>query len=535
MSPISLGLVCLAVAAYAAGSFHVLLQILQQEHYENARLHRWPGASLRRLNRTSAGLVGSVGLLAQLGYSRSPTVGVAVAASLAIAASYRSRATWRRPQVKPLVFTKRARRIFVVALLAATFPPTLVGVLVDERFEIALAGVAGAATLLLAPWVLTGANRALAPLQAFETRRFVSAARERLRTIDPVVVGISGSFGKTTTKACVAAALDPNGPVYPTPASFNSYLGVVRAINEGLKPVHHTFVAELGSYRVGDISELCELVNPRVGILTNLGPAHLERFGSMDAIERAEGELADALPADGLFVTRADDERCRRVARDRARCPVVLFSPRPHPQADLWAEDVQVSSGGTRFHLCSREAAERVEIRTKLLGEHNVANLLAAAAVARHAGIDGLTLAKALRRVAPPEHRLSTIVNPAAGVVVIDDSYNSNPIGAAAALEVLSAHEAKRRILVTPGMVELGEREREENRRLGELAAGVADLCLLVGPRAGDIRSGLLAAGFEEEKIIVRPDGPSAHADLATLTRSGDVILFENDLPDVYG
>jgi UDP-N-acetylmuramoyl-tripeptide--D-alanyl-D-alanine ligase len=310
----------------------------------------------------------------------------------------------------------------------------------------------------------------------------------------------------------------------------------VRAINEGLERRHDTFIAELGSYRVGDIAELCELVRPRIGILTSLGPAHLERFGSMDAIEQAEGELADALPPDGLFVTRADDERCARVARERARCEVVLFAPAPHPEADLWAEDIEISAGGTEFTIRWRDdATEPVRVRTRLLGEPNVANLLAAAAVARHQGVSGPQLARALKRVVAPKHRLEPIVNAAAGIVVIDDSYNSNPIGAAAALEVLRRHEADRRILVTPGIVELGDQEAAENRALGERAAAVVDLCVLTGPLAGDISAGLTAAGFDADRIIVTPDGPAAHAAVANLARRGDVILFENDLPDVYG
>ena len=254
----------------------------------------------------------------------------------------------------------------------------------------------------------------------------------------------------------------------------------------------------------------------------------------MDAIEQAEGELADALPPDGLFLTRADDERCRRVARDRARCRVLLFSPAPHPEADVWAENIAVSSGGTDFEIRWRDDPEPLALRSRLLGEPNVANLLAAAAVARDLGSTPAQIARALRRVAPPKHRLEPIVNEAGGIVVIDDSYNSNPIGAAAALKVLQAHEAGRRILVTPGMVELGPQEAEENRRLGELAAAVCDVCLLSGPLAEHIRAGLLDGGLDESRIIVAPDGPSLHAELTKLSRRGDVILFENDLPDVY-
>jgi UDP-N-acetylmuramoyl-tripeptide--D-alanyl-D-alanine ligase len=520
---VTLALALLAVAAAVAGRLHVLLHVLQQEHYENARLYRWVRRDPRRLAPALAAAVLAGGVLADL------LGAVAAAAGLVAALAY-AVLTWRREQVKPLVFTARAKRLFGVALLVAVVPSVVAGLLAGPP----AIGIAGALSVLALPWLVGLANVALEPYQQLENRRYVRAAQRKLREIRPLVIGISGSFGKTTTKACVAAALDPHGPAYPTPASFNSYLGVVRAINEGLEPRHETFVAELGSYRIGDVAELCELVEPRVGILTSLGPAHLERFGTMDTIEQAEGELADALPPDGLFLTRADDERCRRVARERAGCRVILFSPAPHPEADVWAEGVAVSSGGTDFEIRWRDDLEPLAIRSRLLGEPNVANLLAAASVARDLGSTPAQIARALKRVTPPKHRLEPIVNEAGGIVVIDDSYNSNPIGAAAALKVLEAHEAGRRILVTPGMVELGPREAEENRRLGELAAEVCDVALLSGPLARHIRAGLLDGGLDESRIIVAADGPSLHAELARLSRRGDVILFENDLPDVY-
>lgn len=525
----------LAGLVLAGAQAHVLLHILQQEHYETARLGGWLRRDLlRRLPLVTAAAFAAACVVIVLVASASSTVGLVLAVAGLAAALVRSRAVWRREQVKPLVFTARARRLYAVALLLSAVAPALALWLADGDLRILLTAVAGTLMIVAAPLVVGAANALLRPYQAWETRGYVRAARRKLEGQQPLVVGISGSFGKTTTKACVAAALSAFGEVCPTPASYNSLLGVVRAINENLGVRDKVFVAELGAYRVGDIAELCELVRPRLGILASLGPAHLERFGSMDAIERAEGELADALPPDGLFVTRADDERCRRVAAERARCPAVLISPQPHPDADLWASDVTVSQDGATFSLCRRGGAEPVRVRSRLLGDHNIANLLAAAALARHVGLSDAQIARSLRLVEAPEHRLKPIVNAAAGIVVIDDSYNSNPIGAAAALDALAAYEAQRRILVTPGMVELGELEAQENFRLGERAAAVCDICILSGPLAATIGDGLLSAGFPADAIITAPDGPSAHASLTALTRRGDVILFENDLPDVY-
>ena len=516
MTAAAIVLLVAAGGCWLAAELHVLLHVLQQEHYEHARLRVWLAKQPRSRRRESALALAGLVLVA-VAIVVVPAGGAAVALGMLVAAATALRAVWRRPQVKPLVFTPRARRLFGVAL----------------ALGLPLPGVAP----LIAHRLLQLADKLLVPVQKADNRRFVSRAREKLDAVSPLVVGITGSYGKTTTKACLAAVLDLTGPTYPTPASFNSYLGVVRAINEGLEPRHKAFVVEMGAYRVGDIRELCELVHPKVSVLTTIGPAHLERFGSLDVTEQAKGEIADALPEDGVFVTRADDERCLRVARTRTKARTVLFARAEHPDADVWAEDVRIERGRTVFALCVRsgDGVERAEVRARLLGDHNVANLLAAAAVGVALGLAPAEVARALGRVEPPAHRLQPIVNRASGVVVIDDSYNSNPEGAAAALGVLARHPAERRVLVTPGMVELGELEEQENRRLGELAAQACDRVVLIGgSRAKAIRQGLLDAGFSEDGIVLAPDAATAHKTVAETTRKGDVILFENDLPDVY-
>lgn len=543
MTVLTSALVAIAALVALAGASHVLLHVFQQEHYEPRRLYLWVSQAYGfRLALPEAGLVLVAGSACALAGSSSDALGVVLAILLVALSARAARMVWSREQIKPLVFTPRARRLFMLQLLTAAIPLALVVALGgDGPWSPAVVAAVGALELLLAPWLLAGvANTLLRPVQRADNQRFLNRAQQKLRDVRPLVVGITGSYGKTTTKACVASVLDLLGPSYPTPASFNSTLGVVRAINEGLLPQHQSFVVEMGAYRVGDVRELCELVHPRIGVLTAIGPAHLERFGSLDVTEQAKGELADSIPADGgLFVTRADDERTLRVARTRAAGRVLLFAPAPHPEADLWADDVRLEEGRTRFALVVRAGVagpeeQRAEVRARLLGDHNVANLLAAAAVGVGQGLALTDVARALGRVTPPDHRLAPIVNRAAGVVVIDDSYNANPEGAAAALSVLRDHPATRRLLVTPGMVELGEREREENRKLGTLAAEVADLAILIGPRGADVAEGMRAAGAPDEKILAFPDGPAAHAKLAELTRAGDVILFENDLPDVY-
>jgi len=540
MTVAGLALAGLAGLVLLVARLHELLHLLQLEHYELARLRVWIDRRRERLQLRELGLVAAIAGLAATGSVLAQPVLTIVAGGLGVVLAWLLAAPrLRRRQAKPLVFTARARRLFGTALVLEATAVVVIALLcgtLGGPAAILGAGLAVAMAHIGADAFLGLAGRVLAPLQAIDNGRYERRARGRLRAVAPEVVGITGSYGKTTTKACIAAVAALRGPAYPTPASFNSRLGVIRAINEGLEGRHRTFVVEMGAYRAGDIAELCELVEPSVGVLTAIGPAHLERFGSLAAIERAKGELGAALPHDGLFITRADDGACRR-AGDRADCRTVLFAPDPHPDAEVFAEEITLAEGRTRFTLCLRGPGEteRVAVRAQLLGRHNVANLLAAAAYGFGRNLPAATIARALAGVSPPAHRLAPIVNRAAGIVVIDDAYNANPEGAAAALDVLRAHPAGRRLLVTPGMVELGEREVEENVALGSRAAAVCDLVILVGEsRTRPIREGLERHDFPAESVLVVEDSTAAAELLARTTQRGDVVLFENDLPDLY-
>ena len=535
MTAIGLIIAALGALVLIAGRLHFMLHLFQLEHYEPARLRVWVQRRGARIDREL--VIGC--LVAGLALTAAAAAGVLMLEVGVIAGgwlAWRGLQLLRRPQTKPLVFTARARRLFAAALAIPALLLVLVAVAVIAGAPAWTAAVIGTAIAVLAvvaaPELLFAADIAVRPIQELDNRRFVRSAQRKLAEIDPLVIGITGSFGKTTTKACVAAVAELRGPAYATPASYNTFLGVVRAINEGLSARHRTLIAEMGAYRLGDVAELCDLVHPKIGILTAIGPAHLERFGSLDAIEQAKGELAEGIPADGTFITTADDERCLRTT-ERTQARVMLFSAAGAPSADVTAHDIEMAEGTTRFTL--RHGTDEVTVRSKLLGRHNVANLLAAAAVGISLDLPLDAIGRALSQVSPPAHRLAPILNRQAGIVVIDDAYNSNPVGAAAALEVLASHEAQRRLLVTPGMVELGDREAEENERFGTQAAAVCDLVVLVGEqRSRPIRAGLTAADFPDDRIHVVANSSEAGALLAKTTRRGDVVLFENDLPDLY-
>lgn len=556
-------LAVLALTVRLAGRQHRLLHLFQLEHYEGARLMLW----LRRRGELFAWreLVVVVLLFAAAVAASSGGSGwlCGVLLLLLIPLAALGVGDWRREAVKPLVLTARAKRLLAAALTPAVLLAIAASVVAAGGLTTATLAVLLAMSVLLlalAPWTLLAANLALRPAQSAINRRYEQRARRSLRDWAPLVVGITGSYGKTTTKFCVGAVLAADRPTLVTPESYNSFLGVIRAINEHLRESHRAFVVEMGMFRRGDVAELCELVRPTIGVITAIGPMHLERLGSIEAIAAAKGELLDALPPGGHFITNADDPRCLELAA-RATVPVTLFgihnppsavaaashgshppksTPPPSPKktahVQVVARDIQFADGRTTFHLhLDGLDSPQVAVSAGLLGRHNVLNLLAAAAVGRVLEIPPARIAEGLSQVEAPAHRLQPIHNPRAGVVVIDDAYNSNPEGAAAALEVLRAHPATRRLLVTPGMVELGELEAQLNRRLGEQAGEVCDLVILVGPtRTAPIREGLAAVGMDPVKVHVVRDITEATALLGRLTRVGDVVLFENDLPDTY-
>jgi UDP-N-acetylmuramoyl-tripeptide--D-alanyl-D-alanine ligase len=353
------------------------LHLLQLEHYENARLFVWlrrrgefvalPWAPLRALTAATA-------IVLALAHASELAVLGAVIAVLADTAT-EAIPHLRRSEIKPLVYTNRAKLILRVAI--ATGAAVLI-----VGLAISFAGGCGAAcaclglmlalTISPAP-LIAAANNSVKPWQRRVNQRFVQSARATLTAVDPRVIGITGSYGKTTTKVCVGAVLERDQPTLVTPASFNSFLGIVRTINEHLRPEHRNFVVEMGMYRAGDIRELCELTQPSIGVITAIGPAHLERMGSLDAIQEAKGELAHALPPDGNLVVNGDDPRCLAIAAE-VGVSTTLYGLR-NPDAHVRAQNIRIADAHTSFELVIGD--ERAAVSAQLLGEHNVGNLLA--------------------------------------------------------------------------------------------------------------------------------------------------------------
>ena len=454
----------------------------------------------------------------------------------------RKQARFLRPvgSKKPLVMTGRAWRILVAATLL-----TVVGVLVVPGLAHLLGGapydliawvVAIIALYIGAPHVLVAADRLVAPVQSIINSRFERRARARLQESAPVVIGVTGSFGKTSTKFAVARLLGPPDTALATPGSYNTPMGVVRAINEGLTDRHDFLVVEMGAYGVGEIAELSNLVHPTIGVLTAIGPAHLERFGSIDAVRRTKYELVESLPSDGLAVMNTDDAEVRTLAERTTHVPVVRYGLDPAGAPHVTARDHRYSPRGTSATIIDAEGGELI-VSSRLLGAHAIGHVLAGVTVARHLGIPLADLGPRIAAIVPVEHRLQLIDGPG-GVTIIDDAFNSNPAGATAAIEVLAGFDetdVNQIVVVTPGIIELGERQTEANEAFGNHAARVADVLIVVGRtnREAIVRGASGPGPVKADVIVVdRLDQATEH--LKQLLGPRDVVLFENDLPDQY-
>jgi len=523
------------------------LHALQQDDYSNRRFAGWLGASR---SRTIQGRLASIYLAAvavHLGLSAVaglPGTYVAPALATVAAAVNEIRTPVRAPRKKPLVYTGRAKRLLAVSVVVAGLVFAAVYVAVAQAaaaFGFPDAYVAGAgvmaATLVsihAAPFAVMAANVCLAPLQGTINLTYRVRARRKLDRFKPMVVGIAGSYGKTSTKYFTEALLESRFRVLKTRASFNTLLGVCRAINEELGPEHQMLIVEMGAYRRGEIHDMARLTRPHIGVLTAIGPQHLERFGSIETIEMAKFELLEALPADGIAVVNNDDPRVRRLAGTLRLAEVRRYGiDTSADELDLAAVSITHGPDGLTFTLVEC-GGPRVTVRTRLIGLHNVSNILAAASVARAAGVSLREVAGAIGRLQPVPHRLETHTG-ADGVTIIDDAYNSNPVGAFNALDALAAFETGRKVLVTPGMVELGAEQDAWNEKLGAKAADVCDYVILVGTRqTASIRRGLDERGFGAERVMPVPNLNRGLEALKTIVRAGDVVLFENDLPDLY-
>ena len=508
-----LAVVCLLW--FAALGVRYLVHMFQLNGYSAKTQFAWMRANLVRLLPFGALLV----LAVVSAFSRDYGFGFLAAAALILSLFYLP-----GKAKKPLVFTARViRMLSTLGLLNALC--FALGILLSGTGEFVILGAA----VCLEPLLLVLANKINSPIEAAVRKRYIKDAKRRLADCPRLrVIGVTGSFGKTSVKYFLTALLREKYNVLMTPESYNTPMGVVKTIRESLRATHDIFVCEMGAKYVGDVRELCELVQPDDGIVTSIGEQHLETFGSIDNIIRTKYELADGISPDGkLFINLSSPT----IAENPPKRGAVTYGL--VPEADYFAKDIAVSGTGATFTLCHR--GEQYAFSTRLIGEANVVNIVGALAVACEYGISPDELRGAVRALKCVPHRMELLDR--GSVLIIDDAFNSNPSGAKAALDTVALFEDAMKIIVTPGMIELGEKEEACNRALGSEAAAVCDRIVLVGEKqTRPIARGALDAGFKKDKIFVAKTIDEAMNFVYGLDAGGrkKVVLLENDLPDNF-
>ncbi len=447
------------------------------------------------------------------------------------------RAGKRQKAKKALVMTPRMKRLFGLAPFAYLLIAALLSLLMLAMLPTRDARIGGVSMVLVLFPLGLPLWAALAGLAAWPLERGINRLYQRdaerilASRPDLIRIGITGSYGKTSVKFILGTILEEKYRVLVTPSSFNTPMGLTRVIRTMLEPGHQVFVAEMGARHRRDIRDLTRFIRPRYGLLTSVGPQHLETFGSIENIRETKYDLIRAIPQDGCAFFADDGGIVRELYARTADKPRRLAGLNRSEETDVWAEDVRVSPEGSRFSLCTRDGS--VECQTELLGQHNIQNILLAASCALELGLDLRQIARGIARLQPVEHRLQ-LIHRAGGLTMIDDAFNSNPQGAKAALDVLRQFPP-RRVIVTPGMVELGEGEADFNREFGREMAQAVDAAVLVGPKhTAPIREGLTEKGFSAERIHTVASLDEAMAVLRQLAQPGDTVMFENDLPDNY-
>jgi UDP-N-acetylmuramoyl-tripeptide--D-alanyl-D-alanine ligase len=518
-------------ALITAMSCKYFLHLFQQEHYQQQGYGAWLAKHrekyLAKTLTVGAGVAIVYYLLRLLltainmgdSWAAELVCGIVVVIGYFFTGLFTTRSFYSEPIKKPIVYTARMRRLV----------GTLTAICAMFSVLLTLAGIAPFVLFVAIPYLVIIAGYAILPVEKHIYNTLIGEAKAILAGREDLIrIGITGSFGKTSVKYLLNDMLSEKYNVLMTPGSQNVPMSVTRLIRENLEPQHEIFLAEMGTRNFGDIRELVDLVRPQYGVLTSVGEQHLERFGSVENVAKAKYELVEGLPRNGAAFFLADNAWC-----DALYDKTVIEKHRAGlTEGEMFAKDIVSGPFGSRFRLC-RADGESIACEMKLLGRHNVQNAVLAASVAYRFGVTLAEIARGLKKAQPVEHRLQLIATPG-GMTIIDDAFNSNPIGAQNALEVLAGFSG-RRIIVTPGMVEQGELEDELNRAFGRALTGKCDVAILVGKRhVQPIAQGALETGFDKEALHIVPNLDEAQKLLAAIGRTTDVVLFENDLADNY-
>ena len=442
----------------------------------------------------------------------------------------------KRKDKLPLVMTRRMIRLvitFSLVTIIFSFALVILVNLIAIPFRANLLANFRYAILCLCPivvpYLLLLAYYINEPLERSIINKSVKKCTETLDSYPNLIkIGITGSYGKTSVKEILKSLLNEKYKVLSTPKSYNTPLGIAKTAKR-LDETYDVFIAEMGARRVGDIKKLTEIVKPNIAVITGITVQHLESFLAFENIKKTKYEIIENMKS-GKAVFSADNTFTKEMS-ETCSFPYRLAGVDSSSNPYVYASDIKMGDFGTEFTL--NVGDESVKVKTELLGKHNVTNICIAVAVADYLGLTLPEIAMGISSLKSIKHRLE-LIKTDNGIITLDDSYNANPEGVKTALETLKCFEGKKYI-VTPGIVELGFAEAEKNFEFGVMISKVCDGVILIGrARTLKIREGLLSEGYKAEKIIMVNSLEEAKQELKTRLSSGDVVLFENDLPDKY-
>ena len=431
---------------------------------------------------------------------------------------------------KPLVITKRIKRLYVTLIilyLIAIIP--ILYYFVDSRIY----GYYIYVGLLVYfnYFMVLIANIINKPVEKLVFLHYKRIAKDKIMSMSNLKrVGITGSYGKTSTKNALNDILNVKYNSFATPKSFNTMYGLFNAINNYMDKFSEVFIAEMGAFKRGEIKEKAEFIKPKYAILTTIGTAHLESFKSRENIQKAKFELIDSLPSDGLAILNKDDEY-QTSYKINSKCRVKWVSTKDK-DSDLYVSKIKVSNKGTKFTCKFKDIKKEYEFETKLLGLANIYNISQAILLAYNLEMDIEQIQIGVKRIKTIEHRLE--LKKYGNINIIDDAYNSNPVGSSMAVDVLNLMEGKK-IIVTPGMIELGSEEYSANMEFGRHIAKVCDEVILIGEQqTKPILDGLHKEKYNNKKIHILNDVKDAFPLMRKLSDGNTYVLLENDLPDIF-
>lgn len=431
---------------------------------------------------------------------------------------------------KPLVLTARVKRMFFTMYALILIIILIIILRFNIEYYYVYTFILGL-LLYLESLIPVIANIINKPIEKSVFLYYKNKCINKLKNMSNMeVIGITGSYGKTSSKNILNDILNSKYNAFPTPKNYNTPNGIMLSVNNYLDKFNDYFIVEMGAYKVGEIKELCDLVKPKYGILTKIGTAHLDTFLTVENIQKTKFELIENLKSDGIAILNKDDELQRNYKiKNKVK---VLWIGIDNKDVDVYATNIKLTNKGTSFDCVFKDSKTKYKFETKLLGKANIYNILAGVLLGKVLGIGIQELIQSVKKIHPVEHRLE--LKNINGLNIIDDAYNSNPTGSKMALDVLSMMGNKR-IIVTPGMIELGSSQYKLNKEFGMYMKGKVDEIILIGKKqTKPIFEGIKESKFNMKHVYVLDDISDAFPLIEKLKDKDTYVLLENDLPDLF-